>query len=60
MDGNPIMEEEMDMEGMDPYGEEMDEVERQPYDIEADDGQVEDDLKYEEFASLIEEQQEEG
>lgn len=36
MDGNPIMEQEMEMEmeGMDPYGEEMEEVERKPYDME--------------------------
>jgi hypothetical protein len=58
MDGNPIMEE--GMEDMDPYGDEMDEVERQPYDMEADDGQTEDDLKYEEFANLIDHQEEEG
>ena len=38
MDGNPIMEQEMEMEmeGMDPYGEEMEEVERKPYDMEDD------------------------
>ena len=55
MDGNPIMEQEMDMEGMDPYGEEMDEVDGQPYNMEEVDDATEDDLKYEEFASLIEE-----
>ena len=62
MDGNPIMEQEMemDMEGMDPYGEEMEEVERKPYDMEDEEGATEDDLSYEQFQQLIEDQQDEG
>lgn len=61
MDGNPIMEQ-MDMEGMDPYGEEMDmeEVERKPYDMEDDEGATEDDLSYEQFQQLIEDQEDQG
>ena len=56
MDGNPIMEQEMEMEmeGMDPYGEEMEEVERKPYDMEDEQGATEDDLSYEQFQQLIE------
>ena len=40
MDGNVIHEMEMDMEGMDPYGEEgEDDIEgRMPYNMEEDDG----------------------
>ena len=61
MDGNIIHEMEMDMEGMDPYGEEGEDMaQRMPYNMEEDDGQTEDDFKYEDFAALIEEQQEEG
>lgn len=60
MDGNPIMEQEMDMEGMDPYGEEMEEVDRKPYGMEEDEGATEDDLSYEQFQQLIEDQQDEG
>ena len=38
----------------------MEEVDRKPYGMEEDEGATEDDLSYEQFQQLIEDQQDEG